>query len=299
MVFQNPRSVLTLVSWCLMSYMGVLGLQMIPVLCDWPLLTDRWPFLERIPGALHKVMPALALLGTFIGVTHQAAAGAAFGIVKARAVWYRPTITIVFIISAIFASLAFMLMVVTLTERVMGLRRQLVERELLINVGRIAAAIAIIGLFVRLAELAFTSYYSPLPFYKEQIDVLTTETPYALGVVVGEVVLGSIIPIIILLSPMNRKGRNLMLAGLLATFGLLLNRWSTALSGLVATTFYALNNPQITWNAYFPSWVEWLMVLGVVAYALLAYTLGVRLLPIFQPLEETVDPQITSQATVS
>jgi Ni/Fe-hydrogenase subunit HybB-like protein len=77
-----------------------------------------------------------------------------------------------------------------------------------------------------------------------------------------------------------------MLGGALATFGLLVNRWNTTLSGLVTSVFYSPSRPEIIFSNYFPSGVEWLIALGIVAFCLLLYSLGIRLLPIFRPLPD-------------
>jgi Ni/Fe-hydrogenase subunit HybB-like protein len=71
-------------------------------------------------------------------------------------------------------------------------------------------------------------------------------------------------------------------AGILATLGLFLNRWDTTLTGLVATVSYSPSNPDIILTPYFPALAEWLVALGIAAYAALVYTLAARFLPIFE-----------------
>jgi molybdopterin-containing oxidoreductase family membrane subunit len=266
--------------------MTVSVLQLIPVVRDAP-FTRRWPLIGWVADLLIKLTPFLVLVGAIFSLTHQGAAGATFGVVKSRAVWYRPTLPIVFAGSAIFAGLGFVLMLVAITERVTGMRRRLVDRTVLVQVARIAGYVGIVLFVIRIWDQLFIDYYSPQLYFSQQIAVLNTQTPYSLGVLVGELILGILVPVIIFLSPKAPSlGRNLVLGGLLATLGMLVNRWDTTLSGLVASVSYSPSNPEVVFNGYFPSGVEWLIALGIVAFCLLLYSLGVRLLPIFRPLPD-------------
>ncbi len=284
LVYLNSRSILSVVAWCLMMFTTVLALQLIPVLRDAP-FARRWPLIGGIANLIQKLAPFLVLVGALFTLTHQGAAGATFGVVKARAVWYRPTLPVVFTSTAIFAGLGFVLMTVAITERITHMRRRLVDRQVLVQVARIAGFVGIVILVIRVWELLFIDYYSPQLYFAQQISVLNAQTPYSLGVIVGELVLGTLVPVIIFLSPQApTRARNLMMGGLLATMGLLVNRWDTTLSGLVASVSYSPSNPEVMFNSYFPAAVEWLIALGILAFSALAYSLAVRILPIFNPL---------------
>ncbi len=284
-IYHNTRSVLTLVAWCLMLYTAVLAIEMLSIVFEGNFV-PRWQFMNRLAEILHRAMPVVVAVGVLLSLFSQSAPGAVFSVVKASPVWFKPNTPLIFITTAIFAGLAFTLMIVVLTERVT--KKFFINRETLIGVARIAALVAITGLFIRLWDVAATTYYSPLTFLEEQVALLHTQTPYTLALVIGEIILGSIVPIVILLNPnLNRRRRNLILAGLLAALGLFLNRWDTTLSGLVTFVTYSPSNPEIVLAPYFPALAEWLIAFGVVGYASLVYTLAVRFLPIFASCEET------------
>ena len=81
---------------------------------------------------------------------------------------------------------------------------------------------------------------------------------------------------------LRRDDRLLMLALGLIVAGVVVNRWNVTLSGLVAPPHWSpgvLGN--VTAAAYFPSPVEIAVALGIIGYALLAFTLGARYLPLF------------------
>lgn len=68
----------------------------------------------------------------------------------------------------------------------------------------------------------------------------------------------------------------------LVVVGVVLNRWNITLSGLVAPPQWSpgvLGNVIAT--SYFPSLIEIGVGLGIIAYALLGFTLGVRYLEIY------------------
>jgi len=73
-----------------------------------------------------------------------------------------------------------------------------------------------------------------------------------------------------------------MLALGLVAAGVVINRWNITLSGLVAPPVWS---PGILGNvvavSYFPSIIEIGVGLGIVAYALLGFTLGVKYLEIY------------------
>jgi Ni/Fe-hydrogenase subunit HybB-like protein len=75
-----------------------------------------------------------------------------------------------------------------------------------------------------------------------------------------------------------------MFALSLVVAGVVINRWNITLSGLVAPPDWS---PGVMGNlvavSYFPSPVEIAVAIGIVAYALLGFTLGVRYLAIYPP----------------
>jgi molybdopterin-containing oxidoreductase family membrane subunit len=95
--------------------------------------------------------------------------------------------------------------------------------------------------------------------------------------------LGLIVPAIILLyRPLRRNDRAVLIGLGLLVFGVIVNRWNTTLSGLIAPPDWS---PGILGGvvaaAYTPTWVEVAVSIGIVGYGLLAFTLAVRYLRIY------------------
>ncbi len=96
---------------------------------------------------------------------------------------------------------------------------------------------------------------------------------------VGEMLLGTVLPIILLL---NKKTRSLpnwrMLALVLVIGGVVAYRWDTNISGLMIVLSYLPGEPAIAYTSYRPSLIELLTGAGIVGFGLLAFSIGVRYL---------------------
>jgi Ni/Fe-hydrogenase subunit HybB-like protein len=294
-IYWNPKSLLWVITWSIILYIGVLLVELAPVLTESRWLA-RWPIAKQVGERIHHATPVVALLGIVISTIHLAATGAAYGIVRGRVVWFNPAMSIFFFTSGIFAGLSFTILTIVVTSRVVG--RDLIDRSVLDEMAQITAWVIVACGIVRMLNMA-SNYFSYKPFLGESVNVLYTSTPYSLAVTLGEFLFGMIIPLSIYFNPnLRSRFRNLVIAGLSTTMGLLLCRWDVTLSGLVATLSYSPSNPTVQLFEYLPTWVEWAGVAGVLAYAALAYTLAVRFLPIFEEEETDTVEDSPEPATV-
>ncbi len=279
-IYWNPKSLLWVITWSVILYISVLIIELAPVVAEshW---FDRWPIVRRIGEQIHHATPAVAFLGIIISLIHLASTGATYGILRGRPVWYDPAMPIIFLVSGIYAGISFAIMVIVVTSRVM--ERELIKRSLLVELAQLAGWVIVVCGVIRIIDLAANYYFSYKPYLGESINVLYTMTPYSLALTLGEFMIGLVLPLVIFFNPNLRwRYRNLILAGLAATTGLLLSRWNTTLTGLVASVSYSPTDHSVDFFSYSPTWVEWAAVAGVLAYAGLAYTLAVRFLPIFK-----------------
>jgi molybdopterin-containing oxidoreductase family membrane subunit len=284
-VFWNVHSVLWEITWCITLYLGVLLVEFAPVISDLPFF-DRWPIIRRIGHTVHKAAPVLALVGLLISLLHQSSLGATYGIIKARPIWFKPSMPIMFIISAVAVGPALTMASAYIVEWVTGRRR--IPHKVLRTIARFSGLALLVYTYIKFWDLAAVTYYGSTPGSNQALYILNQFTPYGFGFWVGEIVIGIVIPVILFLVPrFNRKPINLVIGSFFAAIGILANRWNVTVSGLIVPLDFSPGVEfQLDPGVYTPSLVEWGVVLGVIGYALLFFTLGVRFLPIFNN-EET------------
>jgi Ni/Fe-hydrogenase subunit HybB-like protein len=78
-----------------------------------------------------------------------------------------------------------------------------------------------------------------------------------------------------------------MLALTLVVIGVVVYRWDTNLSGQMVVLSYIPGSPLVAYTSYSPSLIELASTLGVVAYGILAFSLGVRYLNVVDHGRET------------
>lgn len=278
LIYWNVHSVLWEITWCVILYTTILALEFLPILFDTPFFS-RWPWLGKLGHNLHKAAPVFAVFGLGLSLLHQSSLGATYGVLSGRAIWFKPSLPIMFIISAIVGGIS---MTLLLTIIVGKLRNQrVVGRELQFEISRIAGYIALGYLYIKLWDWAATSYYSEA--HAETLTRLQATTPYTQTFWWLEIVLGLLVPSIILLyRPLRRNDRYVMFALGFIVMGVLVNRWNVTLSGLVAPPQWS---PGVIGNLlvapYSPTLPEIAVTVGIAAYALLGFSLGARYLPLY------------------
>jgi len=121
---------------------------------------------------------------------------------------------------------------------------------------------------------------------------LLTSGPLAFNFWVGEILMGIIIPMILLLNHRTRINPFWRMAALLMVIGgVVAMRWDTNLSGALVVLSYLPGQPTVEYTSYTPALVEWAIGLGVIAYGFLVFSLGVRYLHV-------VDHRLTEEERV-
>jgi Ni/Fe-hydrogenase subunit HybB-like protein len=135
MVYWNEHSLLWEVTMCVTLYLMVLLLETLPILANLNWLRSRWPKLAGKMAQAHHFAPYLAIAGLALSMLHQSSLGALYGVIKARPLWYRPDISVLFIISAVASGMALTVFVSMLSTRLT--RRANVEDAILDRVSQI------------------------------------------------------------------------------------------------------------------------------------------------------------------
>jgi len=285
LVFWNVHSVLWEITWCVILYSTVLILEFLPILFETKYFT-RWPKLKTYGEIIHKASPVFAAIGLVLSLLHQSSLGATYGVLSGRAIWYKPSLPVMFILSAVAGGIAMTLLLTILVGKLNN--RRIISRPLQYDISRFAGFAMLAYLYLKLWDWAATSYYSHSPGTTEALALLRSTTPYTQTFWWIEILLGGVIPSVILLNPRLRKNDwySILALGLIIV-GVTMNRWNVTLSGLVAPPQWS---PGVLGSvlaaSYLPTWNEIIVSLGIIAYALLAFSFGVKYLPIFPKTEE-------------
>jgi molybdopterin-containing oxidoreductase family membrane subunit len=279
-VFWNIHSVLWEITWCITIYLTIMIVEFAPVITELKWF-DRYPWVRKAAGLLHKATPLLALLGLGISLLHQSSLGATYGIVKSRPIWFKPSMPIMFILSAVAAGPALTTGVAIVAEWVSG--RRLIAHNILRAIARFSGFGLLVYGYLKFWDLAAVTYYGRTPGVSQALYLLNEQTPYNFAFWVGEVILGIIIPAVLFLTPrFNRQPVNLVLGAGLAVIGIITNRWNVTVAGLFVPLAYSPGTLyQLPPGDYFPSLAEWGIAIGILGYAGMMLTLGLRYLPLF------------------
>jgi len=295
MVFWNIHSPLWEVTMCVALYFTVLLLEALPIIggADW--FQTRWPRLADWAQKIHHLAPFLAILGLALSLMHQSSLGATYGVLKARPVLYRPSMAMMFLLSAMAAGPAFTVLVSKVAGHVT--RHAVVDRNLLNKISLVIGWILVVYLYVRVWDI-LAQLYTYEPGRNEGLNLLFNG-PLAFNFWVGEMGLGIIVPMIILLNTRLRQyERANMLALLLVVAGLVAYRWDTNMVGQLLVLNANPFSDMLVYTQYVPSITEILAGLGVIAYGALAITLGIRFLRVIEHNPVEVDEFVQQETAV-
>jgi len=295
LIYWNTHSPLWEVTMCITLYFTVLILEVIPIFGESDFMKGRWPRLSLRMTKVHVIAPFLAIAGLCLSMLHQSSLGATYGILKARPIWYRPGMAVLFIVSAMVAGPALVVLASRLASKVTP--RANVKEDLLDQVAKFIGFALIAYLYLRFWD-AFSMSYTYEPARSEGLNMLT-RGPLSFNFWVGEIILGIVVPMIILLSSRLRSNKNLqMLALLFVVGGLVAFRWDINMVGQLVVIGVLPQDIIPRYTQYTPSLIEILVAIGAIAYGVLAFTLGVRYLKVvnhkYKPVHKSEEEEAKS-----
>lgn len=285
----NVHSMLTEVTFCITCYLVVLAIEYVPIV-----LKSR--SLRPLKGALvleanlHRLMIVFAGVGAFLSFFHQGSLGGMFGVLNGRPFAFRegvgiwPSTFFLFILSAIAAGPSFIMLIVMTVSRLSG--KRLVDRFIYSRLGRISGVLmaayalakladTVVWIFVTLPGLGFDA----AEFYRHEL--------FGTWVLFLELTVFGLLPATILLNRRRLENTRWLVAGAVLTcLGVSFNRF--------VFTLQTLSVPTMSFDRfmiYWPSWQEWAIVAGVVAYGVLLYSFSFRYLNLF-PRERELQPSV-------
>ena len=259
----QPRSVLFEVAMCVMLYLTVLLLEFSPVVLEHRLFR-RYPLLRTILRGLKRASIPLVITGIVLSTLHQSSLGSLFLIAPYRLhpLWYSPIIWVLFFVSAVGLGLMMVCLESFFSAWYFGHRLRM---DLLSGLGKAAAVVLATYAALRLGDLAVRGV---LP--------RALDGSWQSLLFIFELAVSALVPAILLASGRLRKSPAVL--GACATMTVL---------GMIGYRFdaciVAFARPEGT--SYFPSWMEVVVSLGIVAGAMLVFIFFVERLKVYPEQE--------------
>ena len=292
MIYWNEHSPLWEVTMCVMLYMSVLMLEVMPIVASFEWLRGRFPWVAAKLSGVHHYAPYLAIAGLLLSMLHQSSLGAIYGVLKARPFWYRPDIAVLFIVSAVAGGMSLTVFASMLSARLT--KRAVVKDELLERLSYFIGWMMVGYLYFRFWD-AFAMSYTYQAGRSEGLDVMTGGV-LSFNFWFGEILLGAVLPILLLLRKSTRQNPVLRMAALLLIAGgVVAYRWDTNLSGLLVLVSYLPGALTVSYTMYTPSLVEWLVGFGILAFGLTFFSLGVRYLHVVDHSLDEAEHELAPQ----
>ncbi|OFW58726.1 MAG: hypothetical protein A2133_08025 [Actinobacteria bacterium RBG_16_64_13] len=210
-----------------------------------------------------------------------------FGLQISRGFWYTALMAPLFIASALVSGTGLMIILALIARRT---RRVAFRDTLIAYMGKLLAIFVAVEAFLVFSEM-LTAAYPGAGFEGDPVARLLTGR-YA-GFFWFEVGAGLIIPFALLVVPRLRRNlRWVAVASVLAMVGIFVHRLNIVINGLsFATVPYPPGVPVGTVQPvgtdsfalslfYYPSWVEWLVALGVLCFGAIVFTVAAWRLPL-------------------
>ncbi len=275
LVFWNEHSVLWEVTMCVMLYLTVLMIEALPILGTWSWLRQHFPQIASLLERAHILAPYLAIAGLCLSMLHQSSLGAVYAVIKSRPLWFRPGLSVQYIFSAIVGGTSLTVLASMLAARLT--KRAIVKDELLEKLAKFVGWLLVGYLYFRSWDVLAMNY-TYQPGRSEGLQLLTSGT-LSFNFWFLELLLGAALPLVLLLTSKTRRQPFWrMLALALVVCGVIAYRWDTNLSGLMVLVSYLPGQLSVSYTTYQPSLIEWVASLGIIAYGLMLFSLGVRYL---------------------
>ncbi|WP_347488788.1 NrfD/PsrC family molybdoenzyme membrane anchor subunit [Desulfoscipio sp. XC116] len=236
------HSVLFEVFWCISLY------TMIQLLEFGEVATEKVQ--KRWHGIFKKIMPVLLIIGVLLPTLHQSSLGSLYVIEvgKLYPLWWSMLLPVFFLMSSFFVGPAMVTVETMLAGRAHGHK---VDLGVLQSLIKVSGYMMLVYLVMKVVDLVYRGAAG-----------LVFQGNLEGNMFLLEMVAGIIIPIIICFSPKLRASKGgLVTFGVLVVAGVIINRMNVVFTGMSG----------FMGGFYFPSVIEWLVSIGLIAIGVLGY----------------------------
>lgn len=218
-----------------------------------------------------RALKILGALGFVLAVALSGGGGALFGAIGARPYWNSGLTPILFLAGGLLSGSALLTFIALAFAD---------HQETVVLLGKIVLGLLALDVLLEWAEMSI-GLYASVPAEASSLRIVLFG-PYAWVFWGFHVALGIVLPALILIL----RGKSPVwaaFAGLLIAFTFITVRLNILIPGLAVPELEGLANafggPGLSFD-YFPSLTEWLTEIGIVSAGLLAFLIGMRVLPI-------------------
>ncbi|MFA4828799.1 MAG: NrfD/PsrC family molybdoenzyme membrane anchor subunit [Thermodesulfovibrionales bacterium] len=260
-----------IIMWQIHSIMWVVAIHV--VLYTSTLATESSPmFFEKLrmewaANVIHKILVPVVLFGVLLSLLHQSSLGAVYLIVpkKLSSFWYNSQLPTLFLASAIMMGLSMVSLETIISSKAF---KHNIDIGILSGLARGTLIAAIIYLAMKLWFLAKG------PGISASFNGSMEANMYLL-----EMSIGVIIPLFLLLMKNARENiKSIFLINILVISGVLLNRLNVAIFGLY-------RDASAGGASYFPTWMEFVVTLAFISFAIFGFKLSAKYLRVFPEAE--------------
>ena len=223
-----------------------------------------------------RVVRVLAVIAVPTVIMFNGGVGALFGTVATRAHWHSALFPLLFILSGLVSGGALLAVIAAIFQHGLDL-----HRETVFDLGRLVLALLLADVLFQVSEY-LVSFRGGIPGETAGLS-LTLFGQYWPVFWIGQLLLGTVVPLWLLLHPRTRQNASMVaFACLLIVVGIFALRLNIVIPGLaveeVRGLTAAVSNERIT-STYFPSLSEWLVAFGISGLGLILFGFGELLLP--------------------
>lgn len=228
--------------------------------------------------AIHRdrrIVRALATIGVPLAIMFHGGVGALFATVAARPHWNSALFPILFILSALVSGGALLAVLATVFQD--GLKA---NRQIVLDLGKLVRILLWLDVLFQISELLI-AFRGGMPSHIAGFQLMLFG-PYWPVFWIGQVLLGTVIPLAIFTARTRNNALAVSLACLLVVIGIFGLRLNIVIPGLAPEEIHglteAVSTPRIS-SQYLPSLSEWLLTVGIIGLGFLIFGIGEHLLP--------------------
>jgi Ni/Fe-hydrogenase subunit HybB-like protein len=228
-----------------------------------PIFLERWDIKAPIKW-INRSIVVLAGIGIVISTMHQSSLGSMFLILefKLHPLWWTPALPFLFLLQALYSGLGMTAIAVRLVWNILGMK---IDRNLFRRIGQAMGILLALYLALKMGDWMGSG------------EITLLLRPDTFGLLAWlEIIIGIIIPLLILFSRLGSHSAGPFWAGVFALIGTFINRLIISWVGLAEPTHVV----------YTPSWIEWVITIGMIAGGFLAYGAVVRYFDLFPKKKE-------------